>query len=97
MERQGKRATQWAFGTVQPATSPRLAGSVVARPAGGVPRADWALDALRAGVGQPGRGRVLRGLDGGASAGWEARAASAVGAAMVRWLGTVAFERTEKG
>jgi hypothetical protein len=63
-----------------------LAANGTARVVGGVPRAEWALHAL-----------VLRGLDGGASAGWETRAAHAVGAAMVHWLGTIGVESTEKG
>jgi hypothetical protein len=82
MGRNGNQAMQWAFGAVAPATSPRLAGHDAARITS---------------IGRLGRGPVLRGLDGGASAGWEARAAYAVGAAMAHWLSTIGVQSTEKG
>jgi hypothetical protein len=85
MERHWKRATQWAavgtraeavFGAVEPAASRRSAGSGAGRPVGSVPRA------------QKAKGAVAGSPPWSMSAGWEVRAASSVGAAMVHWLGT---------
>jgi hypothetical protein len=102
MERQWKHATRWAaVGTraAAPAAS-RWVGNGAARVVGGEPRAERAFHTPGARVGRP--GGILRGPDGAmvrtgaaaggpswsASVGWETRAASAVGAAMVHWVST---------
>ena len=85
-----------AFGAVELAACPRLTGHGPTRVEGDGPRIE------RGSFGRQGQGGDLRGPHRGkvgmgpkaggapwsAWAGWEARAASAVGAAMVHWLGT---------
>jgi len=91
-----------AFGAVELAASPRLTGHGPTRVEGDGPRIE------RGSLGRQGQGGDLRGPHRGmvgmggraggapwsAGAGWEARAASAVGAAMVHWLGAEAGRAT---
>jgi hypothetical protein len=77
--------------------SRRLARNSTVTVVGGVSRGEEAFRALGATVRRAGRSHVLEGTRDGASAsgapgsvsaGWEARAALAVGAAIAHWLAT---------